>query len=798
MVNTFAMTLLLVSLGLAGESELAAEIGIVQGATLALFYAFSANARSLILNESSQYSAGAIMLSRIVLVIPLALIAYWLSVKVAGVPYLLASVLILRRITEWLSEVHLSEMEKLGNQSFARTYLVLQSLLLTLVIVWTVGGFPNPLLGFLIWAIAPLTLSISAIGKSFTEITNSPFQLALKMMPHFGSTAIIGVTVYIFRLLIILLTGKEIAGDLFTAFAIGGLTGSLFANAFGASIALHEQRSGKKYFPQSLRWILNLLAILGAGIYIAASLNPPELDWTGKSDFFWQATGLSMIGGVVMVYAQRIRFRLLHGDKERDVFGPDVLINILIIASVPFLPNLMGMQSMASLYLLSALLSLLFYFSFARKGKLDLEHDDSKLQNNNYLYHILIAVLILLPLFFQISGGVFNNPGMNFDSGGVLSNLPIPISVLACYGGILLLGAYQRAYISFGFIFLVSMAMLVSTIVTTGQQPIEQQAKLILYVQYILPMVALVLGQIYIARKPNQSVTYAKAFLWVLVAIVPLNLFSSWIQGLVYLSPYFGLFSIYQHLQYVPVVFVSAYLIALFALWHFPRYKKLLLVLLPFMAIYVAASISMLAIGLFFIGFFAFVLFQLRIYSEKLPFAAFFLALVLSGSYFQFEKDQVGFKFGFLEQPASQTISQGSASSAPNVSGRIVYWNYYLDSVMKSPKLFLFGHAAAPDRTKYPSAHNYYLDYIYNFGALAVLPILLLIAYTIRLIYRHRVAVLESAGLSGLCLVVLFLLIADNSLKVGMRQPYPGIFTFFLWGILISTLMNLSSSKKLR
>jgi hypothetical protein len=49
---------------------------------------------------------------------------------------------------------------------------------------------------------------------------------------------------------------------------------------------------------------------------------------------------------------------------------------------------------------------------------------------------------------------------------------------------------------------------------------------------------------------------------------------------------------------------------------------------------------------------------------------------------------------------------------------------------------------------------------------------------------------LASPSLLGLALVVLFILFVDNSLKVGLRQPYPGIISFFLWGVLLSRLSN--------
>ena len=53
MLNAFAMTGILIILGLTGNNAMAAEVGIVQAATIALFYAFSANARSLMLNQQS-------------------------------------------------------------------------------------------------------------------------------------------------------------------------------------------------------------------------------------------------------------------------------------------------------------------------------------------------------------------------------------------------------------------------------------------------------------------------------------------------------------------------------------------------------------------------------------------------------------------------------------------------------------------------------------------------------------------------------------------------------------------------
>lgn len=840
MVNTYAMTILLVVLGLADKVALAAEIGIVQGATLALFYAFSANARSLILNPSSGISAQSVMASRLLLLVPLAGAAYLLSVVPAGVDWLLAIALILRRCVEWLGEVHLSDMEHSGNERFTRYYLILQLILLAMVLGWFLCGLPYPLVGLFLWALIPLIMGAGYIWKSVLAAPDLLSGISSSILPNLGSTVIIGITVYIFRLLILLIVGKDIAGNLFTAFAIGGLTGGVFANALGPSIVLHEQRSGNREFPLMVRMVLYASLFLGAVVSVVSMLEMPVLGWTGKSSFFWMATGLSIIGGVIMVYAQRIRLRLLQHDEEHDVFGPDMMSNILLIAAVPFTYWLLGMNAMGGLYLLSSLLAYVFYLSAKKDLTKPLQPVDQKIR-------MVIAGMILFPVFFQISNGILQNPTINYNSGGVLANLPVPISVLACYGGIILLSGYQRAYLSLSTIFFTCILMTIATIISTHLNPSQQQAKFILLIQFILPMFALILGQLYNHWKIDDNSYYEKAFLFVLAIIVPWHLAATFHQGFIYLSPSLGIFSIYQCYQYVPLMLVSAYLLAVFALWQLWGYKILLLVLAPLMAIYVVASMSFLAIAMLLAGWLGFTVFQWISNHEKLPIVVFLLSVLISFSYLYYAKAHsaaVVFKFGGTaglqklqlqqQRQIGVQVEQNIQASgiepdkgqkdvqllAPEERERqkeqrnlrqlkenekiekmiipvntlihVYYWQNYIVKIVSSPKRLLIGSSEIPDRSEYPSAHNYYIDYIYHFGLIALFPFLILLFYTFLMIYRQRHKIYCSPGLTGLCCVTMFLLLIDNFLKVGLRQPYPGIFTFFLWGLLLSKLSHLN------
>ena len=103
-------------------------------------------------------------------------------------------------------------------------------------------------------------------------------------------------------------------------------------------------------------------------------------------------------------------------------------------------------------------------------------------------------------------------------------------------------------------------------------------------------------------------------------------------------------------------------------------------------------------------------------------------------------------------------------------------------------KALLFGHPKPLEREQRSSAHNFYIDFAYSFGVLALLPVLALIAYTATLLWRCRKAVWASESLLALALVVALLVLVESNLKVSLRQPYPGIAIFFLWGLLLARL----------
>lgn len=782
--NSFSMTALLMAIGLTGDATLAAEIGIVQGATLALFFAFSANARGLILADLEGHIAPNLLRNRLLLLLPLGAVAAFLSVGIGGTPITLAAVLIFRRMAEWIGEICLAEHERQHRATPAMTTLVAEGVtLLGCVGAHLIGG-ADLAWSAVPWAITPLLalrqaklLSNRSAGQGLSIRT---------LLPHFGSTAIVGASVYVFRISIALLVGKAAAGMLFTAFAIGGVLPTIYGQALAPSLARRFAGGGLP-----TRYLAIPAAILIAGLALAwAAQTQPRLPLTSDgSNFFWLAVGLSIAGGAIMTVATSIRARLVHAGKGHDVFGPDLLANALIATCVPFVFHVVGQQALTALYLLSALLSLGFLLGTARQVP--------GLTRVRGALPWLVAALLVTPLFFQIQGGLFHDKAFIFDSGGSILRLPLPLSIAGVFGGIALLGHYAGASRSLATLFFTALSFVLTALVVANIGSPEQGAKLVLLAQYLLPMFALVLGEMF-GRWDDRRV-FERTALWMLVVLVPAHLLLTWKQGLLILSPSLGFFSIYQHLQYFPSIVVGLTLLSCGLLdARAPRWTHTaLLVLLPAVAVYTVASQSASAMGSLLLGVAALVLVRAMTgHKVKALLAAMAVAIAMGGVYANLSRHDLSTKFGAR---GTATLAQSDidrVTGAPaGVTDRLRHWVYYADGITSSARAFLFGHAAPPNRDEHPSAHNYWLDALYNFGFVAMAPLLGLLFWTLHMLWRHRFTVLRDPLLIATAVATLYLVLGENMLKVGMRQPYPGILTFFLWGLLLARLSTTPSTR---
>lgn len=913
MTLTYSITGLYIGLGLLGRAALAAEIALVHGAILATFHALSANTRNIILGRHERISAADILLSRLVLVAPVALAAFALGVYGAGVATALALALVLRRAVEWINEVHLCEIEVAGRVQAAQLFLVLQGALLLAAVALCVLDPVRYLWVLYVWALAPMAFSMRYVLRAQYSTWRRLAAAVREFVPHLASTAIIGLAIFAYRLLVSVSTSAEVAGDVFTAIGIGSLVGTAFANVVGPSLLLHQPQSARVRLPPAIAAAVWATAALGVSMFVAALAIDTSV--AGKSPFFWQATGLALAAGAVMVAAHKVRLRIVKTGHGSDVFGADLLSHVLLVAAVPVLVFLLGIRGFLLLYPINAVLSYIFYRSAEQAAGLDRRFGIPV----NAL-RLAIGIGLLFPVFFLLTGEIYHVKEAIVDSGGELAKVPIPISVLACFGGIVLLGGYRKATPAMFTVLGMFGLMLLASLATTSGMLLDERRKLLLLIQTILPVFALVLGSVY-HREGDGQHTFQRSALIVLAVLVPWQLIASWAQGGISLTHSLRVFSVYQSFQYVPVVIVCAYLIAFATFWPQRSARFLLIALAPLVAFYALGSFSFLSASLLVAAVVVFAWQRYRSSSRPWWLAFPFLAvaggtmyLALAASTLEFQEKYGQFfpwisKSGFIysdksvhyesgvfniagkprcptcylialrdrvlrqpatfvaegelrrgslvvgvvkherwdnsvvvrkpgrfrvEVPASAGInspiiaadlnegdehdatlysvgwadflatartpeegmlgtgSEGFRRITPkNLVERFYDWQLFVSGIVETPVTVLFGHAKPMDRQVRTSAHNYYIDFVYNFGLIALLPLLALIGHTGRLILRNRHAVLSDPALGALAAITAFLVLVDSNFKVTLRQPYPGIFAFFLWGLLVAQLQRL-------
>lgn len=839
MVNLFSMMVLTITLSLFGKSELAAEVALIHSVGVALFYSFSGNARSLILSGESSSWGARILRLRLLLLIPLCVLG-WLAggggVQVGG---LFIGLLILRRGAEWLAEVFLSEQERQGSIDGCVRFIVVQCVTLVMVSIAMIADVAV-IFAVSIWACSPLLVCVD--GKLFRQasVYDGGFSHSLRtLLPHFGSTLAIGVSVYVFRLFIILLVGKQQAGDLFAAFALGGIMGAVFSQALGPTMIRNQQALVNGRFIRFFNLLLLVMMMSGVVLAGALWLTPDLLTWTAKAPFFWMAVSCSLVGGGVMVMAQRVRLQLLHNRAGRDVFGSDVLANLLLVGCVPLVFFIMGEAYLVGLYLVGAALSLAFYMSedwgavIGSLGKGRLARCIVRKETKRWFMSLLV-VGVFLPVFFQLDGGIYQG-SVYEDSGGKLLSLPLPISMIFCCIGIVLIGRYARARNVLMVVFFTFSGMWMSVLLLAEHLDSNVQlGKLFLLVQYVFPMLALIAGVQFGSLNGAREVL-ARGVLVVLLVVASLQVLATLVLAERILSQSVFLFSVYQSLQYVPVIFVGGYLISLYSLWREPVMHIWLLVLAGVMGMYAVLSHSMLALLLLPAGALVFVVVNLYAGAHRVRIMLFTVLLVAGmGVGFAYVSESLLFTTKFnrpvdamarvdvpvqpdsnvkvlterpapvvesvqplVATPAVQTYSGDVLETSvlpPNLRERMKYWRFYFDGVQESWHAFLLGHEHPPERSAFPSAHNYYLDFVYNFGFLALLPLLGLMLHTLHGVWKNRTSLLQEPGMLAVAGVLCFVLLVDSSFKVGMRQPYPGVVTFFWWGMLLAWLWRVQGT----
>lgn len=852
-LNFSSLTFLIISLNIFDKPLLTTKIAIIHAITILTLRSLSGEARTIINKKKSTLLVNKILTIRTYLIFPISVLFYLLAFKISQLNFEIVIPFFLKSVLDWIEEIYICKLEIKKNILEIKYYIIFQvcSFLTCLLILLYSQNYFIPLL---IWSLSSMLIFNKFYINLLINLSkNIDFNDLKLITPHVLSTIIIGISLYIFRQVFIHLAGEEISGSFFSAFAIGGILSSFFANSLGH---LSKGSFVNRYFSGfNLLLILVLLTkfLLGLLIFALAYFEWETLKIINNEFLFFRTLGLSMIAGCIMVLAQVKRFKILDENNKNNLLGPNLIANIITIMSVPLLFKLFGISSLSVSFLISAIVTFLLYYSYERKFIFNIK---------NKSIVLLGLLMIICPIFFQLSGNIFVeewgkdpstwlnlanfNTGLKpfiYDHNDDLTKIPLPISILFCSFLIFLIGKYNDSEISLYFLYVSFILISFIILVNHNQDYKFLVQKFIDLSQFIIPYLGLIVGQMIYKQISKDQIIEKIIFLF-LIFFIPFQMLSSSIQEVITLTPYVYFFSIYQHLQYVTTVFMMSFIICFIMLWDIKYFKLFLIPLAYIMLQYSILANSLTVSILLKLGLSCFLIFKLIFYFKDK-----FNLLLLLTTFIVFNPEMLSFYDkdkikNFIGDTTNYVVSeykQKNIKSIENLDSKInkstentinnvipkykerdkkpieildskiikstentitsfvpvnlkirmMYWEYYLKEILNDKRILFLGYYEDNDPQYGP--HNYYLDLIYSYGIFSLLPILLLIFYSInlfRLLLCNFKKINSRDRLFCLTLFfcVFFYLFIDNNFKVSLKQPYSGIFIFFLWGLLISKI----------
>ena len=246
-------------------------------------------------------------------------------------------------------------------------------------------------------------------------------------------------------------------------------------------------------------------------------------------------------------------------------------------------------------------------------------------------------------------------------------------------------------------------------------------------------------------------------------------------------------FTVYQNIQYVSTIYTLLTILVSINLFKGKNFEIIFLNLLSLTYATLTYSLSSLSIfTLFYLGYLFKVFFdknenKIKIFKIFILSFIFFLLFLSFINYLKRNNDEQKFITNNNVNYYENTLKFKDIlkfKTPKNITLRIEIYKKYFKTILNNKKILLIGDKNRELDKKFKSSHNLILDIIYKFGLILVIPYL----------YLFFVILIKLNNCRGktndfISLLILFIVIfIENFFKVSLKQPYPGIISFYLIG----------------
>ncbi len=406
-----------------------------------------------------------------------------------------------------------------------------------------------------------------------------------------------------------------------------------------------------------------------------------------------------------------------------------------------------------------------------------------KLILNNKLFIIYFTIL-LVPIFFLLNGNIYFESSVKLNSQNNLYNVPIPLSY---FFSVLLIFYlfYKKNFEIFNNKILktliYSIVSLIFCLVVSKNLNYERTLELI---QFLLPWMGLIVALNLEKYKNIYKIVYYFLFFFLSLQL----LITIFLDKRIIISDIF-FFTVYQNIQYVGTIFALLTILVSINLYKKKKISIIFLIILSLIYSSLTYSFSSLAIfAIFILGYFIKLIYQN--YNNKIIilkiFSLFVLCLIMCFYLFNYNTNNIDKNKFITKKEGGKNYYENTLKfknlfnfkTPENISLRFEIWKNYCSEIINNKKIILVGDKNRELDEKYQSSHNLLIDIIYKFGLILIIPYLFLFFLVLLNLYNLKNDKKDFLSLFFVCLVIFI----ENIFKVSLKQPYPGIISFYLIG----------------
>ena len=745
-----SLNCLIVLLYIFNLNQLVIDMALFGSFVTLLCQLFSANSRTLLLSDGKISNINNAIIQRLLFSVPIIFFSSTFVFIYNISDYSLAFSILFLILLNWIYELVLTKKELKSNNtnhlhaiySICLFILSIYSLFLDNIIFFKL--IINLYIFLIFFEICRFFLRNKIqIKINFIELKNIFQKFYLSSLI---SSISFSVSNFLFRYFVIKLTSLDISSALIIGFMFGSFPVSLFFHIFGASII----RNNFSFIDTKkiLVYFVFAILILITGYIIFLS----EFSHSYSQNIVFITSFYSILGIIPMLLGlyQRQKF-IQKTSLIENFFYLDIIYSLSVITIVPLI-YMSGFEYLfTTCFLFSGIFSYIIF-------------NLSSIFKKEKLIKIFLFILIL-PIFID-----FFSPLENFETFFSSSRLliglenlfilPIPVSMLILI--FLTLGLLRFSKIKLISVYAIILSFFISIFAITYSERLTF-SNFLNICQFYIPMIAIIAGEITGKLKKFRGYFinnfFIVSFFFIFIQVI-ISLFSQNLS----LSPNILGIKIYQYSDYTNVIFFIGFMMYLYK-ENLPNLRlSLANALFLIMLIYyfnLSTSIEMF--------FFVFVSSVLIILCKQ----KIYLPLILL-SLFSFN--------AFVLMDFSLFIQD-------ELSKRIYSQMIFFSEVTTNWLGFFLGSNI--NNEVYSISNGifiYYLDFIYNFGFIALVPIIYLLFIVFYSSLKNQKVLFKKNENLILFIILTFSFLIESFMGVSLKQPFIGIIYYFIFGLYISKL----------